>query len=92
VDKFDLSSLWKIVNYHVTGSESVYVLSMKLLTMKQTKEAGGYARYAKDFRDMVEELKARTCTVDELFQLLLSTQFIMGLDAEMFSDLLSKIY
>jgi hypothetical protein len=30
---------------------------MKLLTMKQTKEAGGYARYAKDFTDMAEELE-----------------------------------
>jgi hypothetical protein len=41
---------------------------------------------------MVEEVKAGTRTVDELFQLLLNTQFIMWLDAEMFSDQLSRIY
>jgi hypothetical protein len=70
------------------GAVSIYATTAKLLRLKQT---GDYTRYAKEFKEVVHDLKSQG-TPEEVLNKIIDTMFILGLNREQFKQKLAIVY
>ena len=87
---YDILNLWNIVEQVVLGrgAISIYALTARLLSLKQT---GEYSRFVREFKGAVTDLM-RQGEPEYILEVITNTLFILALNQEQFKEKLTPIY
>jgi len=89
--RYDVLTVWKLLEKVVQGSGtvSIYQLALRLLKAKQV---GAFSAYVKEYREIVLDLNKLKDTGHDVLAVIIDTLFTLGLNQEQFKDLLKDVY